>query len=408
MKTLLLSALLLWPVSASAGPFDMAEDAAIKAGPVEFHGIVDMRAVRTSKRRSSLNQTGGTGGPGKLRYGGKDVDANFSGDRESTQASIPNAAVVLEATVLPKTRLHLHMGWDADFEAGNGAAGIVEAYATSEKRVAESDSLQLKLGAFIPPLSMEHPDVAWTTRYSLTPSAIATWAGEDLRAMGAEGSWNHRFNKEHSGQATFGIFSGSDQAGWVLLTRGWAMHDFTPDINHTSSLPTAETSRPFKELDGRPGFYTRFTGNFSKDLLQATFGYWDNNADKKVQTIGSHLDVYHTKFFDVGTKLAYKRATAIFQYLHGDVQSLSFSKREIDALHLLGSYDFDKWISSARFDFFKVKDLEKGFGITLAGGYKLSLRQQLMAEFALAETDPTNSSDNRTDRLMSVNYRLKF
>jgi len=45
----------------------------------------------------------------------------------------------------------------------------------------------VKAGAFFPTISLENDDLGWTSPYTLTPSAINSWIGDELRTIGSEG-----------------------------------------------------------------------------------------------------------------------------------------------------------------------------------------------------------------------------
>ena len=47
-------------------------------------------------------------------------------------------------------------------------------------------SWSVKTGAFFPTISLENDDLGWTSPYTLTPSAINSWIGEELRTIGSE------------------------------------------------------------------------------------------------------------------------------------------------------------------------------------------------------------------------------
>ena len=46
----------------------------------------------------------------------------------------------------------------------------------------------VRAGAFFPPVSLENDDLGWTSPYTLTPSAINSWVGSELRTIGGEGT----------------------------------------------------------------------------------------------------------------------------------------------------------------------------------------------------------------------------
>lgn len=395
-----------------AGPFDMGGDEG--EGPsVRFSGLLDVRYVHTTARRSSLyNVVQNMAGQNKLRYGGRDVNADEIGDRSADLIAVPQASVVIDAALMPGTNLHLQANWDADTETGNGSAGLVEAYGETERAWGEH-AVRLRFGGFIPPISWEHPGTAWSTHYTLTPSAIGTWAGEDLRGFGGEAAWKWSASDAFSAKLTAGVFSGGDQTGWVLLTRGWALHDFQPDLNYTYRIQeggTTVVNRPFKELDGRLGHYQRAHVVLFNRALEVGGGRWDNNADKSVQTIGSHLDVYDSSFQDYGAKLEWKRLTLLAQTLDGSVQSLSFTERDYSARFGLLAYDFGKFLAAYRMDWFEVDKFEEGIAMTSALTYRASLRQLVTVEYARYEVEPPGVPNpvQTTDKLLSVNLRFLF
>ena len=86
----------------------------------------------------------------------------------------------------------------------------------------------LKIGAFYPPVSLEHRAPGWSNPYTLSSSALNTWVGEELRTIGVG------YEIEHLGQQSgsafdFGlnaaVFGWNDPAGVVVAFRGFAMHD---------------------------------------------------------------------------------------------------------------------------------------------------------------------------------------
>lgn len=145
--------------------------------------------------------------------------------------------------------------------------------------------LRAKVGAFHVPISLENRDIAWTSRFSTTPSVINTWVGEELRTIGAEVSldWPGRFRQSaHSWKLTGAVYGSNDAAGTILDHRGWANHDRQTGLFSALRLPTIEAGQrrdinPFYENDDDPGYYVigewRYLDNFT---LQAT--NYDNRA----------------------------------------------------------------------------------------------------------------------------------
>jgi hypothetical protein len=385
-----------------AGAFDDDEGG---DGPVRFSGLLDGRYARTSQQRSWLQR-----GPNKLRYGGADIDNNGSGDRASNIFAVPQVSLVIDADVPADAEVHIQLNLDADADSGNGSAGLIEAFGRRAWDVGENN-LFLKAGAFFPPISWEHPENAWSTRYTLTPSAIGSWVGMEVRAFGVEGVWKRAVG-EHSAQVTAAAFSGGDQTGWVLLEWGWTLHDYQAHLNEQLPLPNNRSERPFKELDGRMGGYGRLDFSFFSDLLKIGGGYFDNNGEfgGVSNQNNAGMGIWNTQFWDVGAKLDWRGITLLAQLLRGETASRSQSRRDYDAFYVLGSTRLGKWRFSGRWDDFWVRGWEDGYALTGAMHYSLSVRQTLTAEYILARARPSLAvrPASTQDEIFQLNYRFRW
>src|SRR5262249_60757069 len=78
----------------------------------------------------------------------------------------------------------------------------------------------VKAGAFFPTISLENDDIGWTSPYTLTPSAINTWIGEELRTIGGEGNLRWRTPDLRTITFTASLFRGNDPAR-RLMARRW-------------------------------------------------------------------------------------------------------------------------------------------------------------------------------------------
>jgi hypothetical protein len=143
-----------------------------------------------------------------------------------------------------------------------------------------------RLGAFYPAVSMENRGIGWQSIYSLSPSAINTWIGEEVRTIGGE------LNLTAAGAgvgrpfdigAVIGVYGWNDPMGVVIQERGWAVHDRQtalfgrlPDIN---GLPAADGSfELFREIDGRMGYYAGLEFSWL-DRVVARVLHYDNRGD---------------------------------------------------------------------------------------------------------------------------------
>src|SRR5262249_47676395 len=84
--------------------------------------------------------------------------------------------------------------------------------------------LSFKGGAFYPPISLENEGIGWTSPWSITPSAINSWVGDELRTIGGEASAEWRYSSGSIGLTAAG-FARNDRAGALIADRGWTFGD---------------------------------------------------------------------------------------------------------------------------------------------------------------------------------------
>ena len=95
---------------------------------------------------------------------------------------------------------------------------------------------QARAGLFYPPISLENDARAWGVTDTITPSAINSWIGEEVKVVGLEAPGRHDFG-DQSLAATAGVFGYDDTAGTLLAFRGWALHDIQSQAYGTFDLP---------------------------------------------------------------------------------------------------------------------------------------------------------------------------
>jgi hypothetical protein len=249
-----------------------------ETSPVHWGLVLDFRFARSSSTLGWLD-----GGLGKSRYGGSEEGAGKS------RARLAQASVVLETRLGRHLSTHLHFNVDAEPERGGAAERIdlIQAWA----RWATTSSLQLRarLGLFFPPISLEHPGEAWTTFYTITPSAINGWVGEEIRALGAEAELASVSATERV-SVTGAAFGWNEPAASLLAFRGWALHDRQTgfaDRVPLAPLPSigaggifmdqAPRAEPLRRVGGRIGYYGGLRWDrFGAAELGAL--YYDNRA----------------------------------------------------------------------------------------------------------------------------------
>ncbi|PYQ29579.1 MAG: hypothetical protein DMF56_11485 [Acidobacteria bacterium] len=253
------------------------------------------------------------------------------------------------------THVHLLARNQGD-ESRRGRAGIVEAYAEKNLNVRE-DRVRILAGAFFLPTSRENVDSLWETPYTLTPSALNSWLGEELRPIGVDVSYRHRTAKAgtFSGGAT--LFGGNDTFGELLIGRGWALQDRWALLGeHVRARPNAYTSVS-AENDDRPGWSARAKWNNDHGTIQLT--RIDNRSDalRHGELIG-----WATRFNIVGADYTWRDWTVAGESGWGTTAIVTARGRfssDIAAGYLLVSRRLKTFRVSVRADEYKVRDVRE-------------------------------------------------
>lgn len=340
----------------------IADDATVAA---TLHGFIDSRLAVDDGPVNGEN-----GGLGKTRFGG-----------DSSGGARPLAHVQAAA------RLQVMIGWDwsanVSGTAGGGQSNAVDAQeAFLRYKPAPSGDLafEAKLGVFIPPISLENTGLAWTSPYTLSPSALNAWIGDEIRGLGGEVSATQRLmvgDETFKLRTTVGIFGFDDPAGALLAWRGWAVHDGTAGIfeRHPlsplrslmpgGSVPQqAPYVQPFHELDGRPGYYAGASlTDVGQDEVRAL--YYDNRADTHV--FDGRQYAWHTRFGSFGVKTTLPADIDIAAQAITGRTTMNLRASPLGAVvdvhfmsaFLLASHAWDRDRVSLRLEYFKNRDLDK-------------------------------------------------
>src|SRR5262249_53739190 len=104
------------------------------------------------------------------------------------------------------------------------AFDVVESYLRWHPVSVSNWRFAVKAGYFFPELSLENTSIAWTSPYTLTPSAINSWFGEEIRSLASEGGVEWR-SGDWRLRTAIGIFFGNDPAGVVVGRYGFILSD---------------------------------------------------------------------------------------------------------------------------------------------------------------------------------------
>jgi hypothetical protein len=310
-------------------------------------GYADFRVVAPPAETSWLS-----GGLGKFRYGGE------------------NQARFAEAVTQTDYRLDDDLQMIGVIRAEPQDRDVVdalEAYASWHPQSDGDFSVSMKAGAFFPTISLENDDLGWTSPYTLTPSAINSWIGEELRTIGDE-----TIVKWHSGTAgTFSamgaLFCCNDPAGILMADRGWAMDDRPtglferlrePDATmRLFHAPTGQRTGEFDEIDGNVGWYAGLGWQLA-DIGKLTVLRYDNDANPAAHT--ARDTAWETKFWSFGARTQMGPLVLIAQQLTGYTEVVvrgTESDTKFQSAFLLASYDLEDWRFSAREDLFQTRHL---------------------------------------------------
>ena len=228
----------------------------------------------------------------------------------------------------------------------------------------------MKAGAFFPTISLENDDLGWTSPYTLTPSAINSWIGEELRTIGSEAILRYDTN----GFGTVSLTGARDllqRSRWRVDGRA-RLGDGRSARRHLQRpasarchiaplSPDAAGRTPmFDEIDGRPGWYAGLTWQMAGVGKLSVLRY-DNEGDPN--KVSGEYPAWDTRFWSYGARTGWDELVLIAQGLQGQTvigtrSGLSYTF--FQSGFLLASYDLrgvgaEDWRASVRGDVFATR-----------------------------------------------------
>lgn len=369
------------------------------------------------------------GGYGKTRYG---TDANGN---EKTRLNLAEASLLFETKFNWELSSFVHVKFDPEQK---NDIDVVEVYLSYNKLMDSGYRTKARLGTFYPHISLENTDIAWTSPYSITSSAINSWIGEEIKTTGLE-LFLEKELEQHAISVTVGLFGFNDPAGTLLAFRGWALQDSKTTIFGQFPLPPVHSIGPngklavqdpyvvpHLEVDNKIGYYGglswEYFGYFSLNGL-----YYNNRGDREA-VIGGQYG-WETEFLNIGLSVDLFEDIEIFgQFLKGNTKMGGLVHGEIaidtdyDSFYILASKTFDKHRISIRFDDFSVSDNtlvyydnnnETGHSWMVAYSVDLFDQQRLMLEFLHVNSDRANRAEHgfatqSKENLIQASYRITF
>jgi hypothetical protein len=328
-------------VMACASPLASAQD-------IHAQGFLEARLPVPDANDKSWTD----GGLAKLRFGDGDDSLEAAGALSLTWQLSESVVAVADLQAQGQTSPEL---------------GVVSAWVRWRPVSTSAWRWSLRAGAFFPPVSLENDGVGWTSRWTLTPSAIDSWVGEELRTIGAEARLEHRSATHGNFEVGVALFQWNDPAGDLISSRGWALGDVTSPLNATVREPDATNNgewiayKPFVENDGRVGWHADAQWTSPGGLRLRALRY-DNRADPNSESDQAGRSVYswRTRFDSLGAQIPLGGFVLASQYMDGStiiepVPALLFEAK-FRAFYLLAARDLGKWRPTLRYDRFRIRN----------------------------------------------------
>lgn len=358
------------------------------ADKLEVRGLVELQAFYNDAEKNWLD-----GGFSATRY-----DADSFPLRLGKVAL--NVNYHLTDTLWLQTTTHLY--WDDGPEPE-----LLEVYFHYRPVPTGPLRMRARVGAFHLPISLENRDLAWTSRFSTTPSVINTWVAEDLRTIGAEFSldWPGRFRRSANSWKIIGaVFGYNDANGTILDHRGWANHDRQTGLFSELPLPTIVPGQkretyPFYENDDAPGYYVIGEWTYL-DKFTLQFTQYDNLTQVGHGRGGQ--GGWHTSFRQLAAEWRLPHQWLLeAQAMDGNTFAVNpvtgtVYDSDFTAFYILANKILKKNSFSARLEYFSVDDKDhavidhsqqNGHSMMLSWQYLYSDRFRFGAEWLWYDSD---------------------
>lgn len=341
----------LWPEAAHA----QSDARVFTSDTLEAFG--DVRLVAVDGERGWVD-----GGFGKLRSG-SDSDLRFQPQLGNLSlAWRPQLSWSLSATVV------------GSVQGGQRTqAGLSEAYLSFRPLRGTKTAFSARAGLMWPPVSLEHEGADWHVADSITPSAINSWIGEEVRPVAAEATLATDLGL-HKLRATAAVMTANDTSGTLLTFRGWALHDRTTLAFNRQPLPPlapeiaalqAPYTHPLLDVHGgfahRLGYYAKLGWQPPVPIRFELFRY-DNRADP--QDVNAELEWgWRTQFTNLGAMAELGGGTQLKAQAMAGRTRMGFvmdGRRWVDcrfrSAFLLGTHSFGPFGLAARGEAFDTRN----------------------------------------------------
>ncbi|MEI9926594.1 MAG: hypothetical protein WDN44_01270 [Sphingomonas sp.] len=145
----------------------------------------------------------------------------------------------------------------------SNAVDLSEAVVTFKPLLPGPAKVSARAGLFWPAVSLEHSGPEWAVTDTITPSAINSWIGEEVKVGGAEATFATPIGSQRIA-ITLGGFGLNDTSGTLLAFRGWALHDEKATAFSLQPLPPRPGLLQFAQADAHGGSWDSLGGTLRR------------------------------------------------------------------------------------------------------------------------------------------------
>jgi hypothetical protein len=380
---------------------------------VSLTGLADLRLVAPSGQDSNTN-----GGLGKLPWG----DGRGSPVIPELDQAVLRGSVLL----LPDLRLSAEFRYDPMQKT---VVDVLDAFVRYRPVSVTRWRWNFRAGAFFPPISLENTGIGWTPEWTLTPSAINAWIGEELRILGAEATveWRGDIDRFELLAAAFGD---NEPAGAAIATYGWTFnnratglldHVRLPDVFSAGGVPYYVDE--FRQFDHSVGWYLGATWE-REDVGRVALLRYDNEADPNAHDATEFA--WHTRFWSLSGSSQIGPVVILAQAMQGATTIEPFAgfvaTTNFWAYYVLAGVERGDWRFALRFDQFATSEdspgpapnnTEHGVALTTAVTWTprkgISVVGELLAtDYSAAQRTFIGKSPHVVETQAQVALRLSF
>ncbi len=327
----------------------------------------------------------------------------FQGDSKggyAAQVAPEEADLVWSPRFTNSLSANVSAAWQKDHGPG---VGLMEAFVSYLPAQTGAVSISARAGLMWPDISLEHSTGgAWTVVNTITPSAINSWVGEEVRVVGIE-TTVHASVADQELALTAGGFEYNDTSGTLLSFRGWALQDIKgtapgnfslPPLNPFIKLLQQNLTQNTINIDHTPGWYASLSWRPPAPFGVALF-YYDNDGDPQAFTTQGQWG-WRTRFWNLGVNADLDAKTRLLaQGMIGSTQmgfktdGVPWVDTDYQAVYVMLTRQIGAFAVSGRVDGFQTREHgsemppdndQDGYALTAAARINLNTHLTLLGE----------------------------